>query len=370
MNTAEPIAQAVFFSGEPKTIGHIYRVEQPVEALRSAGWHAEWAPAADSAAHSKIKSAGVVVIFRAVQDADFAEIRRRCTERGIPLVYDTDDLIFDPSLAAEGKIAFLDSLGETDRQYYLNRIEGYQKALAEADYATVSTEPLAAAARRFCKNAFVLPNILGPAMWQSAAAATRPQKPAQRGEARLIFASGTPSHHRDFREASGALARTLAKNRLASLTILGHLDLAPFPELAPFSDRIEIRPRVPFHDLFGELARADVNLCPLELHNRFCEAKSAVRCLAASALGIPSIVSPTSPLLESVENGKAGLVARDSMEWESALERLIGDPDLRMETGRKAKGRALGICDFSKWSSEASRIFKIIAETEPKHARP
>lgn len=370
MSAAKPIGRAVFFSGEPKSIGHIYRVEQPVEGLRSAGWQAEWAPAADSSAHSKIDSACVVVVYRAVRDSDFAEIRRRCTDRGIPLVYDTDDLIFDPDLAAGGKVAFLDLLGEGDRLYYFGRIEGYGKALAEADCATFSTEPLAAAARRFCKNAFVLPNILGPAMWQSAAAATRPQKPAQRGEARLIFASGTPSHHRDFREASGALARTLAKNPLASLTVLGELGMATFPELAPFSDRIEIRPRVPFQDLFGELARADVNLCPLELHNPFCEAKSAVRCLAASALGIPSIVSPTLPLLEAVANGGAGLVARDSTEWESALEQLIGDPDLRIETGRKAQGRALGMCDFSKWSAGVSRILlKTIGEAGRENAR-
>lgn len=359
-SAAPSIARVVFFSGEPKSIGHIYRVEQPVDALRSAGWRAEWASVADSAAHAQIDSADVVVVFRAGLDAHFSEIRRRCSARRIPLVYDTDDLIFDPSLAAEGKIAFLDLLGEEDRLYNLNRIEGYQKALAEADYATVSTEPLAIAAGRFCKKAFVLPNILGPAMWKSAAAAMRPQKPPQPGEARLIFASGTPSHHRDFREASRALARTLAKNQLTLLTILGEIELASFFELAPFSERIELRPRVPFHDLFAELARADVNLCPLELHNPFCEAKSAVRCLAASALGIPSIVSPTPPLLESVENGKAGLVARDSIEWESALDRLIADSHFRNETGRKAQARALEISDFPRWSLRANGIFQNI----------
>jgi len=95
-----------------------------------------------------------------------------------------------------------------------------------------------------------------------------------------------------------------------------------------------------------------------------------VRCLAASALGIPSIVSPTLPLLEAVANGGAGLVARDSTDWESALEQLIGDPDLRIETGRKAQGRALGMCDFSKWSAGVSRILsKTIGEAGRENAR-
>ena len=364
------IGGAVFFSGEPKSIGHIYRVEQPADALRSAGWRAEWASAADSAAHAQIDSADVVVVFRAGLDAHFSEIRRRCSARGIPLVYDTDDLIFDPGLAADGKIALFDGLGEADRLLWSNRITAYHEALALADHATVSTEPLAAAARSICKSVFVLPNVLGPAMWQRAAAANQTRHRAVDGEARLIFASGTLTHHRDFQVAAEAVARVLAKKPGASLTILGELDLARFPGLAPFVGRIEKRPRVPFPDLFAELARADINLCPLEPDNLFCEAKSAVRCLAASAVGVPSIVSPTPPLLEAVENGKSGLVARDAMEWESALDRLIADSRFRNETGRKAQARALEISDFPKWSSQASRIFQqILPRNRPRPCR-
>jgi glycosyltransferase involved in cell wall biosynthesis len=154
------------------------------------------------------------------------------------------------------------------------------------------------------------------------------------------------------------------------LIILGELDLAGFPGLAPFVGRIEKRPRVPFPDLFAELARADINLCPLEPDNLFCDAKSAVRCLAASAVGVPSVVSPTPPLLEAVDNGKSGLVARDAMEWESALDRLIANPHFRNETGRKAQTRALEISDFSKWSLQASGIFQeILPRNRPRPCR-
>ena len=66
-------------------------------------------------------------------------------------------------------------------------------------------------------------------------------------------------------------------------------------------------------------------------------AREAPRCLAASAVGVPSIVSPTPPLREAVDNGKSGLVARDAMERESALDRLIANSHFRNETGRKAK---------------------------------
>jgi glycosyltransferase involved in cell wall biosynthesis len=365
MTPGPPIGRAIFFSGEPQSVGHIYRVEHPVAALKSKGWSAEWFPVGDSEAYAKLGACDVVVVFRSVLDASFQEIRARCSDRQIPLVYDTDDLIFDPDLAACGALALLDPLGAAERVTWMARIGSYRKALLMADHATVSTKPLAEAARRICKGVFVLPNVLGPEMWRRADDASRvAARSARDGEARLMFASGTSTHHRDFREASEAIARVLARNSGASLTILGELETAFFPELAPFSDRIEIRPRVPFPALFPELARADVNLCPLEQRNPFCEAKSAVRCLAASAVGVPSIVSPSAPLLEAVENGKSGLVARNSTEWESALERLITDAHFRLEMGQKTSMSARRQCNFEDWSSRLSQFLGTLCNTE------
>jgi glycosyltransferase involved in cell wall biosynthesis len=353
--------RAVFFSGEPQSVGHVYRVENTVSALNACGWAAEWVPLAESSGHGKIDAADVVVVFRAGLDGNFSEVRRRCTGRGIPLVYDTDDLIFDPDLAASGQIALFDSLGEADRLAWMQRIESYREALEVADHATVSTEPLARAAGRVCKSVFVLPNVLGPAMREWAAGAARRAERPKDG-VRLIFASGTPTHQRDFQVAAEAVARVLAKNPNASLTILGELDLEGFPRLTPLSQRIEIRPRVPLPQLFTELARADINLCPLEPDNPFCEAKSAVRCLAGSVVGLPSVVSPTAPLIAAVDNGRAGLVARDLAGWESALDRLIADSRLRKETGRQAMKFAREFSDFAKWSSQACGIFQKISE--------
>ncbi len=71
--------------------------------------------------------------------------------------------------------------------------------------------------------------------------------------------------------------------------IVGALDLAAYPELARHAPRIETRLRLPLHDLFGEVARFDVNLAPLELGNLFCEAKSPLRLLAAAAVEVPSV---------------------------------------------------------------------------------
>ena len=365
MGSTEPQKRAIFFSGEPKSIGHIYRVEHPVVALRRMGWTAKWASLEDSASINEIDAADLVVVFRARLDPHYREIRSRCSLRRVPLVYDTDDLIFDPDLASRGKIALFDVLGEEERLAWARRVTSYRDAIALADHVTVSTEPLAEAACRVVRSVSVLPNVLGPEMWEWAAAAKQDPPSNDDGAVRLIFASGTPTHHRDFRVAAKAIARVLENQTGVSLTILGPLELERFPELAVFASRIEKRPRVPFASLFTELARAHINLCPLEPDNLFCNAKSAVRCLTASALALPSIVSPTQPLREAVGNGEAGLVAHSPMEWESALQRLITDPEFRTETGRRAKALALDLSDFATWCVRADGTLRdVLARNE------
>lgn len=365
IESTKPQKRAIFFSGEPKSVGHIYRVEHPVEALRRTGWSARWVPLVDSGSISEIDAADVVVVFRACLDPQYREIRTRCSLRQIPLVYDIDDLIFDPDLAAEGKIALFDVLGGEERLAWAQRVTSYRDAIALADHVMVSTEPLAEAARRVARNVSVLPNVLGPEMWEWAAAAKPHPRRNDDGAVRLIFASGTPTHHRDFRVAARAIAKTLENQTRVSLIILGPLDLDSCPELAVFASRIEKRPRVPFASLFTELAHAHINLCPLEPDNLFCNAKSAVRCLTASALALPSIVSPTQPLREAVGDGEAGLVALSPMEWESALQRLITDPEFRTETGRRAKALALDLSDFTTWCMRADRTLRdVLARNE------
>jgi len=365
MSAGQPSRRVVFFSGQPQSIGHIYRVEHTVAALRSNGWMSEWAPLSDTEAFGKIEAADLAVVFRAGLDANFTQIRGRCSDLGIPLVYDIDDLIFDPGMAAGSAIALLDGLTEAARLRWMDRIESYRSALAASSHAIVTTKPLAEAAGRFCKSVSVLPNVLGPEMLAWAAAASENSKPSSTdGRLRLIFASGTPTHQRDFQVAAEAVARLFARHPAPLLTILGELDLTGFPVLAPYAHRIEVRPRTPLSCLFAELARADINLCPLELENLFCEAKSAVRCLAASAVGVPSVVSPTLPLREAVSHGAAGLVAGRAFEWESALERYIDDSGFRNETGRNARAVALEFSDFSRWSSQACSTYQKILARE------
>ena len=353
----------VFLSAAPRSIGHVYRVEHPAAALAAAGWQTAALPLDDPAAADNATAADLVVVFRGQWGDAFARIHAACTASGIPLAYDIDDLLFDPRVTAAGWVAFLDTLPPEERQRWIAAAADYRRALAAADTAVLTTPALAAAAAEVCRSTHVLPNALDPRMEAAAAAAVGiPKASATDGRPRLVFASGTPTHHRDFAVAAEAVAHVFARRPEPVLVILGHLDPTIYPALAPFADRIEVRPPVPLLDLFAELARCDLNLCPLELGNPFNEAKSGVRWLAAAATGLPSIVSPTGPLLDATLDGITGLVAADVAAWEAAINALLDDPARAARMGSAARTDALARFGFESWSAQAVETYASILE--------
>lgn len=348
----------LFLSAAPTSIGHVYRVGHPVSALAARGWQASWLPLDADAVPEQVEDAEMVVVFRARSNAAFDAVRSRCRVRGVPLVYDVDDLIFDPEMMAAGFFAYLDGLPEDERRRWLADAAAWREALASCDAAVLSTAPLATAAGRHCGRVTVLPNCLDETLCGLADAAQRASKPsAADGRPRVGFASGTPTHGRDFAVVVTALARLFDRRPEPLLVVVGALDLSAYPELSRHAHRIETRCGVPLHDLFGEVARFDVNLAPLELGNPFCEAKSAVRCLAASAVGVPTVATPTVPLCDSILPGATGLLAADAGTWEAALERLLDDPVGRLEMGEAARIHARARFGPEAYADLAERTF-------------
>lgn len=365
--TAEP-RTVLFLSGAPTSVGHIYRVEHPVAALAAAGWRASWLAATDPQAAERAAAADLVVVFRATWSERLAEVAARCRARGTPLAYDVDDLIFDPALMADGSIAVIAAMLEHDRRHFIASAAGHRATLERCDAAILSTQPLAdAAAAAHCRVTFVLPNSLGPEMEAAAAEARASvaRASAADGRPRLVFASGTPSHARDFQGAAEGIADLFARRPEPLLVMLGHIDASRYPCLEPFADRIESRPVVPLPQVFAEVARCDVNLAPLELGNRFCEGKSAVRCLFAAAVGVPTVASPTEPLRQAIVDGETGLLATTAADWAGQLERLVADAALRERLGAAARIHALAESGWAAYRERAAAVFGTLVALRP-----
>ena len=363
-----PGHRALFLSGALRSAGHVYRVEHAVAALAAEGWQASWLPIDDAGVPAAVGEADLVTVFRAKWGESFAAVRDRCRARGIPLVHDIDDLVFDPAAIASGQIAFIDRLPADHRQRWLADVALHRQALAESDSVVVTTPGLAMAAAVVVPRVHVLPNGLSAAMLAAADEARSGPKPsALDGRLRVGFASGTPTHHRDFATIAPVLAKLLDGRADVAVVIVGHLDLAAVPELVSHAARIEVRPAVSLLGLHAEVARFDVNLAPLETGNQFCAAKSPIRCTTAALVAVPSVVAATAPLEAAVIDGETGLIARSAEDWMAMITRLLDDPAGRTGMGEAARIDVIARCGPDAIRDRAGRVYAAIVAG---HGRP
>jgi glycosyltransferase involved in cell wall biosynthesis len=93
---------------------------------------------------------------------------------------------------------------------------------------------------------------------------------------------------------------------------------------------------VPPAQVGGYLERASVVVCPSRREGYGVVARQAM------AYGRPVVATAVGGLPDAVVDGETGLLvpARDVAALRAALERLLGDPELRARLGRAARQRA------------------------------
>ena len=348
----------LFVSGVPTSIGHVFRVEHTVEALNSTGYTARWFAAGNPEIFHHLESCQAVVLFRVEWEASIEKVDDYCRIHGIPLIFDIDDLVFEPELMHEEIFAYLGLLPEHEKIKWIEKATSYNETLQHCQAAFLSTAPLARAASRYCDQVFILPNTLNHSMETDAAAAARSVRhDSADNRVRIGFASGTPTHHRDFAQVAVALAHLLSTRSDILLVIVGELDLSFYSELMEVKNKIIIKSRVPLHQLFDEFYQFDISLAPLEAGNPFCESKSELRYLFASAVSVPTVASPTEPIKNVITDYKNGMLAENKTDWERALIYLIDNPDIRMKMGEDAKDNILSRFSWQKKLDLTSRIF-------------
>jgi hypothetical protein len=335
-------ARLLFVSNNRDTRGHAYRVEHHVEALGAGGLEAAWCTV-DDVSEARLCNVTIVVVFRAPWDSQVAALYAACKARGITIAFDVDDLVFEPAYMREPYFDYVRTLDTTKREQWAAKVAGWRRSLLEADCVIVSTAPLAAAAERLGRPALVWPNGISCRMIDDARRVS--DRPRQQSgldrRIRLGYASGTPTHQKDFAQIAAPLASLLTRRSEVILTIVGYLDLSEFPDLMTHARRIEQRPLTPHDGLGAEYARFDVNLAPLETGNSFCEAKSELKYFEAALVQVPTVATATAPYAAAIQSGINGYVARDEAEWQDCLLALIDDQDMRQRLGREAYWHAL-----------------------------
>ena len=254
-------------------------------------------------------------------------------ERRKLLLFDTDDLLFEPRPGAS--VLDLLELPDVERQVLADRIEAHSRAMAMCDAVLVPTEPLAELARELNPNVYVIPNAASKEMVKLADEALDEEREHDAQKAVTIaYFSGSPTHDRDFLEAADAVLWALDGDPGCRFLVVGNLTLdSRFDRFQERITRVSIQP---WRRLPRLLRTVEVNLAPLEPDNAFTESKSCLKYIEAGLVGVPTIASPRSDFRRAIEHGRNGLLADSREEWQEALGQLLDSSQLRTELGRAA----------------------------------
>lgn len=280
----------------------------------------------------------LIFLYRLAMNPPLRRLIDRARELNKPVIFDTDDLIFEPELIVQHRA--VQNLTRSDQIQHAEGVRGYLETLEACDTVVTSTPLLAELARLRDKPAYVHRNSLGREMLAHAdrILGQRRQRP-RRDEVVIGYGSGTSTHDVDFQEATAALITVLDRFHHAHLWIVGPLTITP--ELERLGTRVR---RFPFTDWRGwfELAgQMDIALAPLEQNNVFNRAKSEIKFVEAGVLEIPLVASNCDPFRDSITEGEDGLLAAGEREWTRALTSLIEQRERRERIGERAREMVL-----------------------------
>ena len=313
-----------------------YRAWLPAEALGLLGVTAAVRHYRDPEVSELADAADLVVVYRVPATVQVLATIARIRARETPVLFDVDDLIFDPDIAPE--IPALQILPEVEADLWLDGVHRYRTTLESCDGFIGSTDMLvqhAAAVSGLPAARF--DNGVGLLLARRADRAIR--RARRPGPVRIGYLSGTTTHDQDWFYVEPAVREVLEAHPDVELWLGGHLPETP--SLAPFGARVRRLPLVPWLELPEVLRDLDINLAPLAPDSRFNEAKSAIKWLEAALSGTVTVASPTAPFVDAVAHGDNGVLAASVDEWTKALDGLVADDAERRRLAGRARRDAL-----------------------------
>lgn len=294
----------------------------------------------------------IFVLHRTHMTSSLAQWLERAKALGKTIIFETDDLVFDPAFLPH--MDYYQQMNALERKQYQHGVGGEILTDPYVMVATTTTTFLAEKLRERGKQVFVVPNKLSEqdVLWADEAMKRRLGANDQKlgginahlvirnpQTIRIGYLSGTPSHNKDFATITPVLLRLFEQYPTIRLVLAGPLETDH--ALNQYTDRIERLPFVPREEFFANIASLDINLAPLEIGNPFCEAKSELKFFEAGIVRVPTVAAATQTFREAIVDGVDGFIANTEEEWYDKLSRLIEQGDLRTKLGEAAYQTAL-----------------------------
>jgi glycosyltransferase involved in cell wall biosynthesis len=359
-----------YFYERPDTSTFRYRVFNMVEALAAApelGISASWFHRGDlDRMDHFVDRADTLVICRAHYDGAIGRLVGRAKARGVPVLFDIDDLVFNID-HVHLLIDALDQDLEADATWenWFGWIGRIGATLRLCDRAITTNAFLARQIETFAPGlrASVVPNFLHSeqqAVSRRLFEAKRRSGFARDGNIHIGYFSGTPTHNRDFAVAQGALTRLLDRDPRLVVRVVGFLE--PRGELLRHRHRLDIHPLQDFLNLQRLQAEVEVNIVPLQ-DNVFTNCKSELKYFEAAICGTLTVASPTFVFRRAITNGETGFLAY-AHEWEAKLQTAIAtleQPDRYADIAERAFHHAESVYG---WNRQATTIEAAVFSSE------
>jgi glycosyltransferase involved in cell wall biosynthesis len=333
-------AKALILSGCPHATVKLYRAIHLQEQMAQLGIEAEVVDWQEQALPAQVTTGvDLLVLQRTVMSANLRRLIETMHTAGKPMIFDTDDLVFEPTMIEWHHGAA--QLPASEQALYVDGVARTRAALEACDAVLAASPLLVELAQRRGKPAFLHRNAVGSEM-QALGDRLYAQRHAASASHHaaitpliLGYGSGTPTHDADFAVATPALVEVLTRHPQVELWLMGPLAVPAALDL--FGPRIRRFPLSGWQEYLEQASRLDIMLAPLEPDNIFCRAKSEIKFVEAALLGIPTVASRIDPFEQAITPGVDGLLAGNTAEWVDALDTLICQPTDRTELGQAAR---------------------------------
>lgn len=239
-----------------------------------------------------------------------------------PLITEVDDWLFDLPAYNVGSNPFKPN-SEPEWVAY--------RQIALSDYIICSTQFIKDGLLEIFpdKKIYVIPNSIDFDLWTKPVEGTYPKED---GIIRIGF-TGCGNHNGDLDLIKRPLAKLMEE--FPNVELMTYL---PFEALKGLPRVTYTNKWVNIDEYPDEVRRwkMDIGIAPLR-DNNFNRAKSNLRWLEYSAMGVPSIVSDVYPFTNSVTNNKTGIICQNNdLAWYEGLRSLIIDQGKRTAIGEAA----------------------------------
>ena len=265
--------------------------------------------------YRNMPSASKAMVFhRAISDAQTWSYVEYAKARGLVLIYDIDDYLFDD---------IADSSAPR-----------YRKIIKEFDVVFASTRFLADRISTFHSDVRIVQSGLSDSFVANVEK-HMDKKVRDASDAITIgYFSGSAHHDEDFKLVKDALLSILRENNNVRLLLIGKLKYSP--EFSEFEDQFEYRQFMPYDEFLKVFQEVDVNLAPNRISHPKAQGRSEIKYVEAAAWGVPTVASPTETYKSVIRHQDNGILAEDG-NWMDPLVDLVNDHASRIELGNKAR---------------------------------